>query len=289
MNERQIGQYLLALPFLVYGVEHFIYADFVATIVPSWIPWHFFWVYFAGIAIFATGVSLVTGRLTALATTLAGAMILSWVFLIHLPFLYHALVPSWDSSLLPPLDRPLSPTEPGLDGRLANCFMDLGISGSLFVCAGSLALNARLLAFGRVLLGIAIWSFGVIHFAFPVLAPGIPPMKENITFPIPGHLFWVYLTGAAFVAGGVCLIINRQTHLAATWLSGIILVCVLLVWVPIIIAKPIQLTGNWLKHLGDLAGLLMLAAVSDPGRSPVGQAAAAPPPHGGQKSPAGLG
>jgi uncharacterized membrane protein len=286
-------QYLLALPFLVFGVEHFLHVRFVASIVPAWIPWHPFWVCFCGLALLATGVSLVTGRLTGVATALAGAMVLSWFVVIGGPFIAHGLWPSWDSSLLPPLDRPFNLPDVGdLGGRIANAFMDLGMSGALFVCAGTLLPSSRVLAFGRVLVGVAMWTFGVLHFAFPAFSPGIPPQHETVQFPIPGHVLWVYLTGTLFAIGGVLIVINRETQRAAAWLAGIATVFMLGTWVPLIFADPHELTGGWLKHLGDIAGLLMLTRVnpaSDPNRSRAAPAAAVPPPHDRQKSPAGLG
>src|SRR5207249_3221884 len=40
-----LGPVFFAIPMAVFGADHFIAPRFVATIVPSWIPWHLFWVY----------------------------------------------------------------------------------------------------------------------------------------------------------------------------------------------------------------------------------------------------
>jgi uncharacterized membrane protein YphA (DoxX/SURF4 family) len=84
-------------------------------------------------------------------------------------------------------------------------------------------------------------------------------MFESITFPIPGHPFWIYLTAAALLVAGVCILINRQTMWAATLIGIMILIFDLLIWVPQFIAKPGQLAGNWLKDLGVAGGVLILA------------------------------
>ena len=33
---------------IVFGAQHFMYAAFIATLIPAWIPFHLFWVYFTG-------------------------------------------------------------------------------------------------------------------------------------------------------------------------------------------------------------------------------------------------
>lgn len=40
---RKLGRILFAAPLLVFGVQHFLYAHFIATLVPAWIPGRLFW------------------------------------------------------------------------------------------------------------------------------------------------------------------------------------------------------------------------------------------------------
>jgi uncharacterized membrane protein len=63
------GRFFLPITVAVFGIEHFLYAAFVATLVPSWIPGSYFWTYFAGVALVAAGVAMIVGiqaRLAAL-------------------------------------------------------------------------------------------------------------------------------------------------------------------------------------------------------------------------------
>jgi uncharacterized membrane protein YphA (DoxX/SURF4 family) len=75
----------LASLLVVVGVQHFMYAQFVATLVQRWMPWHLFWAYFIGVAFFATASALVTGKLVRLATAMLGLMLFLFVFSLHLP------------------------------------------------------------------------------------------------------------------------------------------------------------------------------------------------------------
>ena len=75
----------LRISLVVFGTQHFLYAKFVATLVPSWIPGHLFWAYFVGVAFVAAAVSIAIGKTCALAATLLGLMFILWVFLLHLP------------------------------------------------------------------------------------------------------------------------------------------------------------------------------------------------------------
>ena len=79
------GRLLFALSLVVFGVQHFLYGVFVASVVPSWIPGALAWVYFTGVAMIAAGASLALRIQDRLAATLLGLMFLSWVLLLHLP------------------------------------------------------------------------------------------------------------------------------------------------------------------------------------------------------------
>ncbi len=70
---------------IVVGVQHFMYAQFVATLVQRWMPWHLFWAYFIGVAFFATALALVTGKVVRVATAMLGLMFFLFVITLHIP------------------------------------------------------------------------------------------------------------------------------------------------------------------------------------------------------------
>ncbi|QIK77745.1 DoxX family membrane protein [Sphingomonas piscis] len=70
---------------IIFGLSHFVYADFTASMVPSWIPGKLFCAYFTGAAHIAAGIAMLIGRFARLAAMLLAAMCASFVILLHAP------------------------------------------------------------------------------------------------------------------------------------------------------------------------------------------------------------
>jgi uncharacterized membrane protein YphA (DoxX/SURF4 family) len=79
------GMYPLAIMVIAFGTDHFLGPVFIATLVPAWIPGHIFWTYFAGAALIASGVGMIVRIRARLAATLLGAMLFTWVLILHIP------------------------------------------------------------------------------------------------------------------------------------------------------------------------------------------------------------
>ena len=59
-------------PHAAYPILHFIYTPFDASIIPPWIPWHFFWTYFTALTILAAGIAILLNKAAHPATILLG-------------------------------------------------------------------------------------------------------------------------------------------------------------------------------------------------------------------------
>src|SRR5579864_7066790 len=83
------GPLFYAAPIAAFGVEHFTLTEVIASIVPSWIPWHHFWTYLVGACFIAAAFSLVTGIQTRLAASLLALTFFLFVVLMDVPFWIH--------------------------------------------------------------------------------------------------------------------------------------------------------------------------------------------------------
>jgi uncharacterized membrane protein YphA (DoxX/SURF4 family) len=81
----EFGRFFVAVSMAIFGLDHLLAARFVAGLVPSWIPWHLFWVYFTAFGFFAAAISMATKKFVSLVEALLGLMFLLWVVLLHVP------------------------------------------------------------------------------------------------------------------------------------------------------------------------------------------------------------
>ncbi len=81
----RIAPHAAAPFFLLAGIQHILFVQFVETLVPPFIPFPRFWSYFAAAALLAAGFGLLTPPVRRLAALLTGWMVFSWVFLVHVP------------------------------------------------------------------------------------------------------------------------------------------------------------------------------------------------------------
>ncbi|MEP6925463.1 MAG: DoxX family membrane protein [Pyrinomonadaceae bacterium] len=96
------GRFCFGISLPVFGILHFIYYEYVASVIPAWIPYPLFWAYFTGIAQIAAGVSIILNIKARLAAMLLSVMFGSWVLILHLPRAAANLSsePEWTSLLV---------------------------------------------------------------------------------------------------------------------------------------------------------------------------------------------
>ena len=114
------GRIFFAVTMILFGIEHFLYAQFVQHLVPDWIPWHLFWTYFAGCALIAAGAGFILRIQLRLAGLLLGGAIFIWFLVLHIP--RAAVAPVTDNG-----------------NELASVFESLGFSGIALLIAYSYA------------------------------------------------------------------------------------------------------------------------------------------------------
>ena len=70
---------------VVFGISHFVYADFTAKMVPAWLPDRLGIAYLTGTIHALTGACLLAGIRVRLAATIEALMMSSFVLLLHIP------------------------------------------------------------------------------------------------------------------------------------------------------------------------------------------------------------
>jgi len=79
------GRIFFSITMIAFGIDHFLYTEFVADLVPAWITGHIFWTYFAGVALIGSGVAIITKIKLKLVASLLGIMIFLWFIFLHIP------------------------------------------------------------------------------------------------------------------------------------------------------------------------------------------------------------
>lgn len=117
-----MGGLFFSITMIVFGIDHFLYVDFVATLVPDWIPAHLFWTYLAAVALIGAGLAIILRIRLKLVGILLGTMIFLWFIFLHIP----------RAAVAPPTDN---------GNELTSVFEALGFSGVAFIIAYGYAIK----------------------------------------------------------------------------------------------------------------------------------------------------
>lgn len=80
-----IGRKVFGVCCLVFGLAHFQYAAFTASMVPAWLPLPLFWAWATGAGHFAAGLAILSGIQARLGAGLLTAMFGVFVVALHIP------------------------------------------------------------------------------------------------------------------------------------------------------------------------------------------------------------
>ncbi|MEO8795288.1 MAG: DoxX family membrane protein [Daejeonella sp.] len=76
---------LFAIPFAIFGFMHFMYADTMQGMVPSYVPGGVIWVYATGGLLILAAIALIINKYAKAAGYLLGFMLLVFILGVHLP------------------------------------------------------------------------------------------------------------------------------------------------------------------------------------------------------------
>ncbi|HVB39103.1 MAG TPA: hypothetical protein VND92_11215 [Vicinamibacterales bacterium] len=243
------GPVFYAAPIAAFGTEHFTLTRSMVSMVPSWIPWHLFWIYFVGGCFIAAGLSLATRIQARLAASLLALTFFLFVVLMDAPGWAH---------------------HPDNRFAAALTLRELSFSGGALALAASLTGEWRQRAsqmvatMARYFVGVPVLFYGVEQLVHGHYVPGIP--LELVTPEwVYGHALWTYLAGAVYVVAAPFLLAGRKTRAAATWIGVTVLFVEVVVYVPIAVVEHVGLEGfNYLADTLMYGGAVLLLAGAMP-------------------------
>jgi uncharacterized membrane protein len=256
-----------AVPLAVFGTLHLFGPQFVKDLVPPYMPWRMFWVYFVGCALIAASLSIATKIGVRWSGLLLGTMMFLFVAMLYLP-----------SALRHPHAR--------ITRTIV--FRELSFGGAGWILAGT-AIHAwrgpaksTLIVVGRICITMALIVFGIEHFLHPTGLPGVPLQKQMAEW-LPGRELIDYLTGAALLIAAGSILLNRKTRAVATCVAGWILLMVLVIYGPVLIVAlsqpgiPVKVEGiNYFADTLLFAGVVLALASAAP-QSGIAATASVPP------------
>lgn len=80
-----VARILFAIPFLVFGLMHFAFANGMAQAIPSFLPGGVLWIYLTGAGLIAGAVSLFIQKMTKEALIGLSLFLVSAITMVHMP------------------------------------------------------------------------------------------------------------------------------------------------------------------------------------------------------------
>jgi hypothetical protein len=210
-----------AAPLAVFGALHLAAAQGLATMVPSYMPWKLFWAYFFGFALLAASLSISTKILVRWSGLLFGIAMFCFVAMMDIP-----------GTLATPKDRF------GWILTLREMLFGGGgwiLAGNAMRGEGRGQIGSKLITVGRVIIGIAAIFYGIENSMHTANVPGVP-LEKLMPAWIPAHLLIGWVTGAILFVAGICILLDKKTRMAATYLGTWIVLVVVFIYGPILIS-----------------------------------------------------
>jgi uncharacterized membrane protein len=216
----------LGLPFTasalaVFGMQHLLGAQLLVEVVPPWMLWRLFWVYFVGLALVAAALSFTLRRAIRFSAPLLALL-----------FLLLALL----------TDLPAAITEPRQWIGWSMLLRELSYAGG----ALAVAIVARptrtslrthqLFAVARWTITLAILYFAFEQLAFPQLSPGVPDVLLMPSWVLVPRLL-TRLSGLVLATAGALLTFRRFAAYGATLAGAWMVSLTVGIYMPIMCMK----------------------------------------------------
>lgn len=86
-NITTLGRILFALPFVIFGINHFIMMDYYLGILTSFIPLGAYTIILTGIMLITAGISIITKKFVTQSAIALAVLLFIFILTIHVPHL----------------------------------------------------------------------------------------------------------------------------------------------------------------------------------------------------------
>lgn len=83
-----IGRILFAIPFAIFGINHFLMTDYYVGMLTSFIPGGAYTILLAGLLLIGASISIITKKYVRLSTILLACLLFIFIVTIHIPHLF---------------------------------------------------------------------------------------------------------------------------------------------------------------------------------------------------------
>jgi uncharacterized membrane protein len=248
-----LGPLCYAIALAIFAAEHYTAPHDLVGIVPKWLPFRMFWVYFVGTAWLAAAISFILARAVRWSAPLAALMMLLIVATLDVP---------------------------GIPAGLHHRFFwilfarEMSFAGGAMVLGGSVwpsgnTWGAVLRHVGRTIVGVVMIFYAVEHFLHPHHVVGVP-LEKLIPAWMPAPVLLAWIVGIALLAGGIGLFFRPTVRIAAAGAGTVLLLVTIFFYGALLVAEFHSNPVEGLNYVGDtlmFAGTVLLAGL-EPGPSP---------------------
>lgn len=83
-----IGRILFAIPFAIFGINHFLMTDYYLGMLTSFIPFGAYTILLTGIMLIAASISIISKKFVKLSTIMLAILLFIFIVTIHIPHLF---------------------------------------------------------------------------------------------------------------------------------------------------------------------------------------------------------